>query len=173
MKTSKSLLTVGFMLIWPISLIGSGLSAEDVAKIKHVHQEYEEAWLRGDSSAVLALFTDDCILLPPHGDKPRIGHEGLKEFWFPPNAPPTQITKLVVTPQGIGGDGQIAYVWGTDDVAWTTVQDGKTVTASHQGIFLDVLQKQVNGEWKLSHRMWDDKIERHSLLSTTRKAQSG
>jgi len=26
---------------------------------------------------------------------------------------------------------------------------------------LDVLQKQTNGEWKLSHRMWDDKIERH------------
>jgi uncharacterized protein (TIGR02246 family) len=100
MKTSKSLLTVGFMLILPISLVGSGLSAEDVAKIKHVHQEYEEAWLKGDSSAVLALFTDDCILLPPHGDKPRIGHDGLREFWFPPNAPPTQITKLVVTPQG-------------------------------------------------------------------------
>ena len=52
-------------------------------------------------------------------------------------------------------------MWGTDDVAWTAVQDGKTVTASHQGIFLDVLQKQTNGEWKLSHRMWDDKIERH------------
>jgi len=52
-------------------------------------------------------------------------------------------------------------VWGTDDVAWTAVQDGKTVTASPQGIFLDVLQKQTKGEWKLSHRMWDDKIERH------------
>jgi len=147
------------MMVLPASAVGGGLSAEDVSKIKQVHKKYEEAWLRGDSNAVLALFTDDCVLLPPHADKPRIGHDELKEFWFAPDAPPTQVTRLVVTPQSIGGDGQIAYVWGTDDVAWTTVKDGKTVTASHQGVFLDVLQKQANGEWKLSHRMWDDKIE--------------
>jgi uncharacterized protein (TIGR02246 family) len=157
----KPILLTVFIFTHVVTTVGSGLSAEDLAKIKQVHRKYEEAWLKGDAKAVLALFTDDCVLLPPHGDKPRIGHEGLREFWFPPNAPPTQITKLVVTPQSIGGDEQIAYVWGTDDVAWTAVQDGKTVTASHQGIFLDVLQKQANGEWKLSHRMWDDKIERH------------
>jgi uncharacterized protein (TIGR02246 family) len=161
MKITKAIRTVAVLLLLPLSVVASGLSTEDVAKIKRVHQEYEEAWLKGDSQAVLALFTEDCVLLPPHADKPRIGHDGLKEFWFPPNAPATQITKLVVTPQSIGGDGQIAYVWGTDDVAWTTMQDGKMVAASHQGMFLDVLQKQANGEWKLSHRMWDDKIERH------------
>jgi uncharacterized protein (TIGR02246 family) len=161
MKITKPIRTVAVMLLLPLGVVASGLSTEDVAKIKRVHQEYEEAWLKGDSQAVLALFTEDCVLLPPHAGKPRIGHDGLKEFWFSPNAPATQITKLVVTPQSIGGDGQIAYVWGTDDVAWTTMQDGKMVAASHQGIFLDVLQKQANGEWKLSHRMWDDKIERH------------
>jgi ketosteroid isomerase-like protein len=109
---------------------------------------------------VRALFTEDCVLLPPHADKPRIGQTGLNEFWFPPGAPPTQITKLVVTPQSIGGDGQIAYVWGTDEVAWTTVQDGKTTHAAHKGIFLNVLRKQPTGEWKLSHHMWDDAVER-------------
>src|SRR5215467_687540 len=140
---------------------GSGLSAEDVAKIKQVHSKYEEAWLKGDADGVRALFTDDCVILPPHGDKPRIGREGLDEFWFPPDAPPTKITKLVVTPQSIGGDGQIAYVWGTDEVAWTTEQNGETTSASHKGIFLNVLVKQPNGEWKMSHHMWDDSIERH------------
>ena len=159
MDIRKAVFCSALMMVLPASAVGGGLSAEDVSKIKQVHKKYEEAWLRGDSNAVLALFTDDCVLLPPHADKPRIGHDELKEFWFAPDAPPTQVTRLVVTPQSIGGDGQIAYVWGTDDVAWTTVKDGKTVTASHQGVFLDVLQKQANGEWKLSHRMWDDKIE--------------
>ena len=138
-----------------------GLSAEDVAKIKEMHKKYEDAWLKGDNDAVRALFTEDCVLLPPHADTPRIGHAGLNEFWFPPNAPPTQITKLVVTPQGISGDGQIAYAWGTDDVAWTTEQDGKKVSASHTGIFLNVLRKQANGEWKFGAHMWDDRVERH------------
>jgi ketosteroid isomerase-like protein len=101
-------------------------------------------------------------LLPPHADKPRVGQKGLNEYWFPPDAPPTQITSLVVKPQSIGGDGQIAYVWGTDDVAWTTTQDGKTTSASHKGIFLNVLRKQADGGWKLSHHMWDDAVERRT-----------
>ena len=139
---------------------GNGLSAEDVAKIKQVHSKYEEAWLKGDADGVRALFTDDCVILPPHADKPRIGQKGLDEFWFPPNAPPTKITKLVMTLQNIGGDGQIAYVWGTHEVAWTTLQNGQTTNASHKGVFLYVLEKQADGNWKMSHHMWDDAIER-------------
>src|SRR5262249_53806272 len=114
MKTYKALLVLLFLFIgsWAKGA-GNSLSAEDVTKIKAVHSKYEEAWLKGDADGVRALFTGDCVILPPHGDKPRIGQKGLNEFWFPPDAPPTKITRLVVTPQSIGGDGQIAYVWGT------------------------------------------------------------
>jgi hypothetical protein len=47
---------------------------------------------QGDADGRRALFTEDCVLLPPHGDKPRIGQKGLNEYWFPPDAPPTKIT---------------------------------------------------------------------------------
>jgi len=140
---------------------GNGLTAEDFAKIKQVHSRYEEVWLKGDAEGVRALFTEDCVILPPHADRPRVGKKGLNEFWFPPNAPPTKITKLAVIPESIGGDGQVAHAWGTDEVAWTIEQNGKTTSASHSGIFLNVLEKQANGEWKISRRMWDDAIERH------------
>jgi uncharacterized protein (TIGR02246 family) len=158
----KVLPLVSLLLVWPvIRAVGGSLSTEDIAKIKRVHSKYEAAWLKGDADGVRALFTEDCVLLPPHGDTPRIGLKGLNEYWFPPDAPPTQITKLIVTPQSIGGDGKIAYVWGTDEVAWTTLKNGEKTTASHKGIFLNVLQKQADGEWKMSHHMWDDAIERH------------
>jgi uncharacterized protein (TIGR02246 family) len=161
MNTRKVLLLIVLVLVCPIiKAAGDNLSAEDVATIKQVHKKYEEAWLRGDNNGVRALFTEDCVLLPPHADKPRIGQKGLDEFWFPPNAPPTEITKLVVTPQSFSGDGQIAYVWGTDEVEWTTTQDGKKTSASHKGIFLNVLRKQADGEWKLAAHMWDDALER-------------
>ena len=160
MNMRKLLLVVLPLLVCPVIRAGGDeLSAEDIAKIKQVHSKYEEAWLRGDADGVRALFTEDCVLLPPHGDTPRIGQKGLNEYWFAPGAPPTQITKLVVTPQSIGGDGLIAYVWGTDEVAWATVQNGKTTRAAHKGIFLNVLRKQPDGEWKLSHHMWDDAVE--------------
>jgi uncharacterized protein (TIGR02246 family) len=162
MKMRKVLPVVSLLLVCPaIQAAGGSLSTDDIAKIKRVHSKYVEAWLKGDADGVRALFTEDCVLLPPHGDTPRIGQKGLNEYWFPPNAPSTQITKLVVTPQSIGGDAVIAYVWGTDEVAWTTLQDGKTTSASHKGIFLNVLRKQADGEWKMSHHMWDDPVERH------------
>jgi len=162
MKTLKAIPMVLLVALFPVGIAATGgLSQEDVAKIKRAHKNYEEAWLKGDANGVRVLFTDDCVLLPPHGDKPRIGQKGLNEFWFPPDAPPTQITKLVLAPQDIGGDGQIAHVWGTFEVAWTTTQDGKTTSSSHKGIFLNVLRKQTNGEWKFSHHMWDDPVEAH------------
>lgn len=159
----RKALSMAALLLVGVGAKGAGneLSAEDVAKIKRVHSKYEEAWLKGDADGVRALFTEDCVILPPHADKPRIGQKGLDEFWFPPDAPPSKITKLVMTVQSIGGDGQIAYVWGIHEVAWTTVQNGQTTNASHKGVFLNVLEKQADGNWKMSHHMWDDAIERH------------
>jgi uncharacterized protein (TIGR02246 family) len=161
MPSRKTVVFLVFLLAGPLLALGeSTLSRDDVAKIRILHKKYEEAWLRGDADAVRALFSDDSVLLPPHAGKPWIGLKGLNDFWFPPNAPPTKITKLVMTVQSIGGDGQLAYAWGTHEVAWTTTQGGKTTKASHTGTFLNILKKQPGGEWKFSHHMWDDTINK-------------
>ena len=161
MRTPVLILALSMLTLSGRNVAVNDLSPEDTAKIKEVHKKYEEAWLKGDNEGVRALFTDDCVLLPPHADRARIGKSGLNEFWFPPDGPPTKITKLALKPQSIGGDGQVAYVWGTHEVAWTTEQNGKTTSAAHRGTFLNVLRKQANGDWKMSHHMWDDAIEKH------------
>ena len=48
------------------------------------------------------------------------------------------------------GDGRS----GVDDNAKR--KDNKRFT----GVFLNVLRKQADGEWKLSHHMWDDAISK-------------
>jgi uncharacterized protein (TIGR02246 family) len=159
MHLRKAALLLTFLLAGSLlALAQNTLSPEDIAKIKAVHKKYEETWLSGDADGVRALFTDDSVLMPPHAAKPWLGRKGLNEFWFPPNAPPTKITKLAVILESIGGDGQIAYAWGTHEVAWTTAQGGATTSSSHTGTFLNVLRKQPNGDWKISHHMWDDAL---------------
>ena len=159
MHVPKTALLLALLLAGPVlGLAQNSLSPEDLAKIKMVHKKYEETWLSGDADGVRALFSDDSVLLPPHAAKPWIGHAGLNEFWFPPNAPPTKITKLVLTLEKIGGDGQIAYAWGTHEVAWTITQGGATTNAAHKGTFLNILRKQPSGDWKISHHMWDDAL---------------
>ena len=141
-----------------LTAAGSSLSADDIANIKQVHKRYEQAWLQGNADGVRSLFTEDCVLLPHHGVAPRVGKKQMNEFWFPASGPAITITRLTLSLENIGGDGQIAYVWGREEVAWTTLQDGKTTSSSNQGTFLDILQKQPDGEWKISHRMWDDPV---------------
>ncbi|HVH70903.1 MAG TPA: nuclear transport factor 2 family protein [Candidatus Dormibacteraeota bacterium] len=136
----------------------TGLSAGDIAKIKQIHKKFEDAWLKVDADGMRLLFTEDCVLLPHHGDPARVGMKEMNQFWFPVNGPPTTVTKLRLILQGIGGDGRIAYVWGTHEVAWTTVQNGKATSSSNKGTFLNILRKQPNGDWKISHHMWDDPV---------------
>jgi uncharacterized protein (TIGR02246 family) len=155
--SKASALSISLFFLAGMAWAGT-LSSDDITKIREVHKNYERVWLKGDADGVRALFTEDSVLFPPHADKPRVGRKGLDEFWFAPGGPPTKITKLVVVPKDIGGDGQMAYVWGTDEVAWTTTQNGKTTSTSHKGIFLNVLQKQPDGRWKISHHMWDDPV---------------
>src|SRR5947199_650070 len=107
MRPLKSILAVAILLSAPLLPAKESLSADDIAKIRQVHKQYEDTWLKGDANGVRALFTDDCVLFPPHAAKPQVGQQGLNDFWFH-NAPPTEITKLVVTIERLGGDGQIA-----------------------------------------------------------------
>ena len=80
MNIVKVLPVICLLLICPgISVAGNTLSAEDVAKIKRVHGKYEEVWLKGDADGVRSLFTEDCVLLPPNEDTPRIG-QGLERI---------------------------------------------------------------------------------------------
>lgn len=131
MNFCKAVWLFALLLVSPaFAAAGNSLTADDIAKIKQVHKRYEEAWLKGDVDGVRSLFTDDCVLLPDHGGPPRVGKKEMNEFWFPPNTPPTTVTKLTLSLETIGGDGQIAYVWGTDEVAWSTVQEGKTSSSA-------------------------------------------
>jgi uncharacterized protein (TIGR02246 family) len=148
-----------FLLFLPNLLLGqASLSNEDIGKIREVHRQYERAWLENDANGVRSLFTEDSVLLPHHGDPPRVGRKDLNAFWFPRDSPPTTIDKLELHLREIGGEGRIAYVWGTDEVAWTTIQNGKSVKVHNAGTFLNVLKKQADGSWKISHHMWDDPL---------------
>ena len=132
------------------------LSEKDAAAVRGVIEAYRTAWLRGDAKGVLATLTPDAVLLPAHGAKPVIGTEAITKYWWPRGGPPTTITKLDVTVDQLGGDCQIAHAHGHDDVGWTVQENGATKTYGHPGTYLNVLKRQADGSWRISHHMWDD-----------------
>jgi uncharacterized protein (TIGR02246 family) len=132
------------------------LSTRDATAIRAVIEAYRTSWLRGDGKAVLDTLAPDAVLLPAHGARPVAGTAAITKYWWPPESPPTTITKLEITIEDLQGDGRIAYVYGHDDVAWTVVENGATKTYGHPGTYLNVLNKLPDGSWRISRHMWDD-----------------
>ncbi len=135
---------------------GASLSAQDVQAVRGVIEAYRTAWLRGDAQGVLDTFTSDAVLLPAHGAEPVAGTAAITKYWWPPDGPPTKITKLDITTDDVGGDCRMAYAHGRDEVGWTVTENGVTKTHGHRGTYLNVLKKLPDGSWRISHHMWDD-----------------
>jgi uncharacterized protein (TIGR02246 family) len=132
------------------------LSRADVDAIRAVIEAYRTAWLRGDAQGVLGTLTPDAVLLPAHGASPVVGTAAITRYWWPPDAPPTKITKLEITVENVQGEGRIASAYGYDDVEWTQGEGGATKTRGHAGTYLNVMRKLPDGSWRISRHMWDD-----------------
>ena len=128
------------------------LTPADLASVRSVMATYRDAWMAADRAAVLALFTDDAVLLPHHGDDPVVGRAAIERFWWPARSPPFTLNRMEVTVDQAGGDCAVAFARGTDEIAWTS--EGRT--HQQRGTYLNVLRKEGDGTWRISHHMWDD-----------------
>ncbi|HTO74651.1 MAG TPA: SgcJ/EcaC family oxidoreductase [Thermoanaerobaculia bacterium] len=136
------------------------LSARDALAIRAVIEAYRTAWLQGDAKAVLGTFTSDAVLLPARGAPWVAGTAAIMNYWWPPNAPATVITKLDITVEEVQGNCGVASVYGRDDVAWTQVEGGAARTHGHPGTYLNVLRRLPDGSWRIARHMWDDGASR-------------
>ena len=130
------------------------LPTADQDAARDLSAKYVAAWLSRDAEQnVMALMAETSVILPHHGVQPRVGRDNVKGFWFAPNAKPFDLLKLTMDPADVQGCGDIAYVWGTQSVAWR-MKDAPEVT-SNAGTFLMVARKRA-GKWLIERLMWDD-----------------
>lgn len=132
------------------------LTAEDAQAIRGVQDAYRSAWLEGDMKGVLATLTEDAILLPAHGAAPIQGREAIVRSWWPPDAPPTTVTQLDISVEGLAGDCRLAFAHGHDNVKWSVREKGETREHGHPGTYLNVFTKGSDGRWRIARHMWDD-----------------
>lgn len=131
------------------------------AALRALDRAYVEAWKEQGSArqeaAVLALFADDAVILPGGGADPRRGRRALREFWFPEEAPPTNVRDFehdvrdVEVGDGLGvvsGRYRLEFEYAGEEYA-------------QEGNFLLVARRGAAGEWKISRMIWNDRrVER-------------
>jgi ketosteroid isomerase-like protein len=132
------------------------LSPTDLQAIRNQLEAYRTGWLSNDAQAVQRTFTQDAVLLPPHGLDPVVGMEAIKQFWWPEDAPHTTISRFELTDEETGGCGSFAFIRGRSRVEWTVEDHGKLEKFANAGTFLTLLRKLPDQTWKISHQMWDD-----------------
>lgn len=138
----------------PSSQTTNALRPSDHEAINALEQEYLAGWLAGDPDRVMGTFTPDAVLLPHHGDDPRIGIAAARELWWPPGAPPSPVTAFTTTGEEIGGNGNFAYTWGR----FTLSFESEGTVYSNEGNYMRIFRKDPEGAWKISHQTWNDPV---------------
>ena len=80
------------------------------------------------------------------------GEAAIREFWFPPDAPPTVVTELTLDQREFGGEGDVGWVRGAFTLGFES--DGASYT--NHGTYLALFRRLPDGSWRMSHRMWND-----------------
>ena len=129
-----------------------GFSPEEERAVLAAAQAYVDAWMADDpEAAVMATFTRDATIIPS-GMQPIRGAEAMRAFWFPPDSPPTVVTRFETSDDVITGHGVRAVVTGGFVLEFD--YDGKSY--ANKGVYLKVVELQPDGKWLLSHHMWND-----------------
>ena len=129
------------------------LSDRDRAAIRANDSAYVAAWIRDDTTAVLATLTADPILVPG-GLEPLRGLSAVKGFWWPSDGSHTKVTGFARTVEEIDGTGDVAFVRGADSLRFTYTKGTNAQSSATRSVTLAVVRRQADGTWKIARMMW-------------------
>lgn len=124
--------------------------SSDVEAIKAMSEARAKAFNEGDASTIAEYFTEDAVLMAP-GAKPKVGPKAVEAYY---QAIFDQYeTRLNSYYNKVEVSGDLAFGRGTAEVMLIP-KNGDSTTASVSK-YLNILQKQPDGEWKTTHDIWN------------------
>jgi uncharacterized protein (TIGR02246 family) len=118
----------------------------DVAQVYELWNEYAAAAIDGNMERWIALWIDEAIQMPP-GAPRRVGKAEIRRE-MQPLFDRFDTSRMIIQPEEVRILGDRAYSHGTFELEMATKDGGET--KSYSGKFLDVLEKQVDGSWKIA-----------------------
>ena len=132
---------------------GRRLTEADRAAIRALDSLYVDAWLRDDTTAVLATLVPDAVLMPA-GQRPLSGLDAIRNFWWPTDGSSTKVTAYTTTIDEIDGTRDLAYVRGTGQISFTYTKDTVSTDITSRSMTLSVVEPGPDGGWRIVRRMW-------------------
>ena len=145
--------SLGLLLTLVTSIANSPLHADDSARqiAETTAAQWNKAFADGKVDEILALYTDNAILLLPNGQVSK-GQGQIRAFWQD-LIDQGAFAMDVVEVRG-SGEGTIVATAKLSDVKTLPSAEHKVMTYRFGGVLQSVLRRQPDGSWKSQVQRW-------------------
>lgn len=134
----------------------SELTPADKSVITGMINQYNTAWLRNDSAAIMDLFADTAILIPS-GMDPIQGKSNISAFWWPNDTSKTTIDDYKISVLEVHGNGDWAYTLEEGRLQWTYEKGATRFSRKQKSYEITIFNKAMD-QWKITRRLWTDQV---------------
>ena len=139
---------------------GNTRSAEGI--LRDLDEQWSKAAAAKDLEQTIAFYSDDAIVLPPNATSAAT-KETVRNVWKDILAAPGLVISWKPSKVKLGHNGAMAWVSGVYEL---TMNDASGKPINDRGKYLEVWEKQADGNWKCSADMWSSDLP---AITTTEK----
>jgi ketosteroid isomerase-like protein len=122
--------------------------------LRDLDTQWSEAAAAKDVERTLAYYSEDAIVLPPNATRAAT-KETIRNVWKDILATSSLVIKWKPAKIKLGKSGEMAWVSGTYEL---TMNDASGKPANDRGKYLEVWEKQSDGNWKCAADMWNSDL---------------
>jgi ketosteroid isomerase-like protein len=143
----------------PVSISQSSPSpSEKPSGVEQLLRDLDAQWAKAaaakDVEQTIAYYSDDAIVLPPNATSAAT-KEAIRNVWKDMFASPSLVISWQPTRVQVGKSGEMAWVRGTYEL---TMNDASGKPIDDRGKYLEVWEKQTDGNWKCAAGMWNSDL---------------
>jgi ketosteroid isomerase-like protein len=154
----------------PVSISQSSPSpSEKPSGVEQLLRDLDAQWAKAaaakDVEQTIGYYSDDAIVLPPNATGAAT-KEAIRNVWKDMFASPSLVISWQPTRVQVGKSGEMAWVRGTYEL---TMNDASGKPIDDRGKYLEVWEKQTDGNWKCAADMWNSDLAASEPAPTEKK----
>ena len=141
----------------PVS-ISSSEKASGTQSVEQLLRDLDAKWSKAaaakDIDQTIAFYSDDAIVFPPNATSAAT-KEAIRNGWKEMLGSPGFVISWQPTKVQVGKAGEMAWLSGTYEL---TMNDASGKPSNDRGKYLEVWEKQTDGNWKCRADMWNSDL---------------
>ena len=147
------------------SLPDAGATRPAERILRDLDAQWSKAAAARDLEQTIAFYSDDAIVLPPNATSAAT-KETIRNVWKDVLAAPDLVVSRKPSKVKLGHNGAMGWVSGTYEL---TMDDATGKPMNDRGKYLEVWEKQANGNWKCAADMWNSDLATSATGSAEKK----